>query len=416
MNMPLKKANILLPNENIDLNKWTVIACDQYTSNEEYWDNVEKQVNNNPSTLRITLPEIYLEDNEEERIKNINETMQNYLNENILIEHKDTMFYIERTLSNNKIRKGLIACIDLEEYEFTEESTSLIRATEKTIIERIPPRVKIRENASLELPHIMLLLDDEEKNIIEQIESSKLEKLYDFDLMNNSGHITGYKLKEEEITAITNKLEFFLDKDKFNKKYNTTNKEVLLFAVGDGNHSLATAKTIYENLKQTLTKEEYLNHKARYALVEIVNLHSDSLEFEPIHRVVFNVDIKDILNELNKYYKLNTAGLGQKFKIITNNKEITYYIENPKSNLAVGSIQMFLDEYLKDKKLKIDYIHEEEAVKELIKDNNIGFIFDTIEKNELFKTVILDGSLPRKTFSMGHSSDKRFYLETRKIK
>ena len=416
MNIPLKKANILLPNENIDLNKWTVIACDQYTSNEEYWNNVEKQVNNNPSTLRITLPEIYLEDNEEERIKNINETMQNYLNENILIEHKDTMFYIERTLSNNKIRKGLIACIDLEEYEFTEESTSLIRATEKTIIERIPPRVKIRKNAPLELPHIMLLLDDEEKNIIEQIDSSKLEKLYDFDLMDNSGHITGYKLKEEEITAITNKLEFFLDKDKFNKKYNTTNKEVLLFAVGDGNHSLATAKTIYENLKQTLTKEEYLNHKARYALVEIVNLHSDSLEFEPIHRVVFNVDIKDILNELNKYYKLNTAGLGQKFKIITNNKEITYYIENPKSNLAVGSIQMFLDEYLKDKNLKIDYIHEEEAVKELIKDNNIGFIFDTIEKNELFKTVILDGSLPRKTFSMGHSSDKRFYLETRKIK
>ena len=416
MNIPLKKANILLPNENIDLNKWTVIACDQYTSNEEYWNNVEKQVNNNPSTLRITLPEIYLEDNEEERIKNINETMQNYLNENILIEHKDTMFYIERTLSNNKIRKGLIACIDLEEYEFTEESTSLIRATEKTIIERIPPRVKIRKNAPLELPHIMLLLDDEEKNIIEQIESSKLEKLYDFDLMNNSGHITGYKLKEEEITAITNKLELFLDKDKFNKKYNTTNKEVLLFAVGDGNHSLATAKTIYENLKQSLTKEEYLNHKARYALVEIVNLHSDSLEFEPIHRVVFNVDIKDILNELNKYYKLNTAGLGQKFKIITNNKEITYYIENPKSNLAVGSIQMFLDEYLKDKNLKIDYIHEEEAVKELIKDNNIGFIFDTIEKNELFKTVILDGSLPRKTFSMGHSSDKRFYLETRKIK
>ena len=185
MNIPLKKANILLPNENIDLNKWTVIACDQYTSNEEYWNNVEKQVNNNPSTLRITLPEIYLEDNEEERIKNINETMQNYLNENILIEHKDTMFYIERTLSNNKIRKGLIACIDLEEYEFTEESTSLIRATEKTIIERIPPRVKIRKNAPLELPHIMLLLDDEEKNIIEQIDSSKLEKLYDFDLMNN---------------------------------------------------------------------------------------------------------------------------------------------------------------------------------------------------------------------------------------
>ena len=189
-----------------------------------------------------------------------------------------------------------------------------------------------------------------------------------------------------------------------------------MLAVGDGNHSLATAKTIYEQLKQNLSKEEYLKHPARYALVEIVNLHSESLEFEPIHRVVFNVLEEDILKELNKYYKLNTTGVGQKFKIINNNKETTYYIENPKSNLAVGSIQLFLDDYLKDKKSKIDYIHEEKELKQLIKKNNVGFVFDTLEKDELFKTVIIDGSLPRKTFSMGISSDKRFYLESRKIK
>lgn len=412
----LKKTNILLPNKNIDLEKWTVIACDQYTSDKNYWDNVEDFVSTSPSTLRLTLPEIYLEEDTFKRINNINNTMLEYLNNNIFTEYKDTMFYIERTLSNNKIRKGIITAIDLEEYDFKEGSNSLIRATEKTIIERIPPRVKIRENASLELPHIMLLIDDQEKDIIENINTSNLDKLYDFELMNNSGHIKGYKLDEEEINKINLKLDKYLDKETFNKKYNTNNKDVLLFAVGDGNHSLATAKTCYENIKQTMTKEEYLNHPSRYALVEIVNLHSNSLEFEPIHRVVFNVDIDDILNELNNYYEITETGEGQAFKTITKDEEKILYIKNPKSNLSVGSIQIFLDEYLKDKTSKIDYIHEGEAVKKLITENNIGFIFDTIDKNELFKTVILDGSLPRKTFSMGISNDKRFYLESRKIK
>ena len=417
MSIPLKKTDILLPNENINLTKWTVIACDQYTSNQKYWNNVENIVGDNPSTLRLTLPEIYLEREDElERISNINKTMTNYLSTGVLKEYKDTMFYIERTLGNKKIRKGIIGVIDLEEYDYKEGSTSLIRATEKTIIERIPPRVKIRENATLELPHIMLLIDNEEKDIIDNIDSSKLDKVYDFDLMNNSGHLVGYQLSEEEINRITTNLEKYLDKDLFNKKYGTENKDVLLFAVGDGNHSLATAKTIYEELKETLSEEEYLNHPSRYALVEIVNLHSSSLDFEPIHRVVFDVDIKDLLNELNKYYDLNTTGVGQNFKVITATEEKTYYISNPKSNLAVGSIQIFLDEYLKDKSSKIDYIHEEAAVKELVGDNNIGFVFDTISKNDLFKTVILEGSLPRKTFSMGVSNDKRFYLESREIK
>lgn len=417
MKLPLKKTNILIPNENIDLTKWTVIACDQYTSNQEYWDDVEKIVGDNPSTLRLTLPEIYLEkEDEQKRINNINNTMKEYLSTNVLKEYKDTMFYIERTLANNKVRKGLIGVVDLEEYDFKEGSTSLIRATEKTIIERIPPRVKIRENASLELPHIMLLIDNEEKDIIDDIDSSKLDKIYDFDLMNDSGHIVGYQLPENEINRIFNCLEECLDKELFNKKYKTENKDVLLFAVGDGNHSLATAKTIYEQLKETLSEDEYLNHPSRYALVEIVNLHSDSLDFEPIHRVVFNVDVENILKELNNYYDLNTTGEGQKFKVITSNEEKTYYISNPKSNLSVGSIQVFLDEYLKDKSSKVDYIHEEEAVIKLIENDNIGFIFDTISKNDLFKTVILEGTLPRKTFSMGISNDKRFYLESRKIK
>ena len=255
MNIPLKKTNILLPNKNIDLTKWTVIACDQYTSDKEYWENVENIVSKEPSALRLTLPEIYLEtEDEENKIKKINKTMNEYLNNNIFTEYKDSIIYVERTLQNNKIRKGLVAAIDLEEYDFKEGSTSLIRATEKTIIERIPPRVKIRENATLELPHIMLLIDNQEKDIIESIDSYKLDKIYDFDLMNNSGHLTGYKLNNNDINSLFLKLEKYLDKEQFNKKYQTNDKEVLLFAVGDGNHSLATAKTIYENLKQTLSK------------------------------------------------------------------------------------------------------------------------------------------------------------------
>ena len=208
MNLPIKKTNILIPNQNIDLNKWAVIACDQYTSNQAYWNNVEKYVDTNPSTLKLILPEIYIEKEDEKvRIENINKNMEEYLSKNVFTEYKDTMFYIERTLSNKKIRKGILTAIDLEKYEYKEDSTSLIRATEKTIIERIPPRVKIRENATLELPHIMLLIDDKEKNIIENINKEKQTKIYDFDLMNNSGHITGYKLSDDEITNINEKLE-----------------------------------------------------------------------------------------------------------------------------------------------------------------------------------------------------------------
>ena len=235
--------------------------------------------------------------------------------------------------------------------------------------------------------------------------------------MQNGGHIKGYKLNENIINDIINKLSLLADKTYFEKKYNVTDKGVLLFAMGDGNHSLATAKACYEKLKETMSKEEYLNHPARYALVELVNLHSPALEFEAIHRVVFDTNVNDLLDSLYKYYDINEEGNGQKFELITKDFDKTLYISNPKSNIAVGSIQIFLDEYLKDNKGSIDYIHGEDVTKNLAKnEGNVGFIFDAMAKEELFKTVILDGALPRKTFSMGHSYDKRFYLEARKIK
>lgn len=418
--IPLKRANILLPKKEIDMTKWSVVACDQYTSEPEYWEKVESIVGDNPSTLRLTLPEIFLEEeNVEERISKINSTMQEYIDNNIFDEYKDTMLYIERTQKDGRVREGIIAMVDLEDYNFEVGSESLIRATEKTVIERIPPRLKVRENALLELPHIMILIDDEKKEIIEELKNkvNEEDKVYDFDLMGNGGHIKGFKLNEEAINDIENKIELLADKTSFEKRYDVKDKGVLLFAMGDGNHSLATAKTNYENIKKELSEEEYLNHPSRYALVELVNLHSEALEFEPIHRVIFDTDVDNLIKSLYEYYDINEEGNGEYFELVTKDIDKKLYISNPKSNISVGSIQIFLDEYLKENKGKIDYIHGDETTKNMgMQDNNVAILFDVMKKEELFKTVILDGALPRKTFSMGHSYDKRYYLESRKIK
>ena len=417
--IPLKRANILLP-KNIDMTKWSVVACDQYTSEMDYWNEVEKIVGASPSTLRITLPEIFLEDSDvNERISKINDTMKEYLDEDLFYELKDSMIYLERTQADGRVREGLMGMVDLEDYSYEKGSQTLIRATEKTVIERIPPRLKVRENALLELPHIMILIDDEKKKIIEDLKNEVTDSdvVYDFDLMENGGHIKGYKLNNDSMTKVEEGLEALCDKEYFEKKYNVKNKGILLFAMGDGNHSLATAKANYENLKKTMTPDEYLNHPSRYALVELVNLHSEALEFEPIHRVIFDTDVNKLIEELYKYYDINEGGNDQYFELVTKDIDKKLYISNPKSNIAVGSIQMFLDEYLKDNKGKLDYIHGDETTKNMgMEENNVAILFEAMPKEELFRTVILDGALPRKTFSMGHSYDKRYYLEARKIK
>lgn len=418
--IPFKKANILLPKKGTDMTKWSVVACDQYTSEPEYWKEVEEIVGEEPSTLRLTLPEIFLEEDDvEERIAKINKTMREYMDEDLFEEYPDSLIYLERTQKDGRVREGLIGMVDLEDYSYEKGSQTLIRATEKTVIERIPPRLKVRENALLELPHIMILIDDEKKDIIESLKNkvNSDEIVYDFDLMENGGHIKGYKLSNEVADDVLNKIELLADKSTFEEKYDVKDKGVLLFAMGDGNHSLATAKANYENLKKTLSEEEYLSNPARYALVELVNLHSDALEFEPIHRVIFDTDVDNLIEELYKYYDINEDGNGEYFELVTKDMDKKLYISNPKSNISVGSIQLFLDEYLKDHKGKIDYIHGDETTREMgSKEGNVGILFNVMKKEELFKTVILDGALPRKTFSMGHSYDKRFYLEARKIK
>lgn len=420
-------ADILLPADGIEYMKWSVVACDQYTSDANYWKETEKLVGGAPSTLTMTLPEIYLEDKDvKKRIKNINLTICKNLSEGKFKFLPNTFVYVERTLKNGSVRKGLVGKLDLEDYSFKVGSKALIRATEGTVIERIPPRVKIRENAPVEFPHIMVLIDDPEKTVIEPLEKNSVDfpVLYDFDLMNYSGKIKGYAVNHRSTEEINEALDKLADKKTFNKKYGLKNRAPLVFAMGDGNHSLATAKTCWDKIKKKLTAEERENHPARYALVEIVNLHDDSLNFEPIHRAVFGADIKKITASLAAFFtdiKIDTKkpkkeeGV-QVIEMLTKGGNQYISIKNAPSNLAVGSLQAFLDDFLSKEKGKVDYIHGEEEVERLVKEEDaVGFLLPPMRKDELFKTIILDGVLPRKTFSMGHAEDKRFYLEGRRI-
>ncbi len=419
MGTAFKAADILIP-QNIDMEKWAVVACDQYTGQPDYWKRVEENVGGADSTLKLILPEVYLEEPDSaERIGAIHNEMNRILGTDTLKEYKDTIIYIERVQSDGKIRQGLIGMLDLEEYDYRKGSTSQVRATEATVIERIPPRIKVRQGAPMELPHIMILIDDEQKTVVEPCSEIKnnAKPVYDFTLMEKGGKICGYALDNNLKDNVFTALDVLNDNEKFNKKYDLNGYPTLLYAMGDGNHSLATAKEFYEQLKRENPEEDLSQHPARYALVEIVNLHSPALEFEAIHRIVTNVNTDELMSEMTETLGLGKEKAEQSFKIILNGEEKTLYIHKPTSKLTVGSLQEFLDAYLKKSNAKIDYIHGIDVVNDLAKqDNSIGFILPDMKKSELFPTVIKDGALPRKTFSMGHAEDKRFYIECRKIK
>lgn len=386
-------ANILLPKTNF--NAWATIACDQYTSEPEYWDEAKKVVGDNPSALNIVLPEVYLSNDNSERINTINQNMQQYLNADIFDEYTDSLIFVERIQSDGKCRRGIVGKIDLECYDYHSGTDAEIRATEQTVLSRIPPRVEIRKNAPLELPHVMLLFDDVKDEIFSYLAENKnrFNKVYDFELMCNAGSITGYLLDDQAKEMVFSALDKLKEQN-----------DGFLFCVGDGNHSLATAKECY-NLNKT--------EASRYALTEIVNIHDTALQFEPIYRVVFGVQPQSLINEFVK-----TVGEGnQKFKCCYGDTEVEIGVK-PTAKLAVGTLQTFLDDYVKNNNnVEIDYIHGEASLKKLAsRPDAIGFIFDGMQKNELFDAVNADGSLPRKTFSMGHADDKRFYIEARKIK
>ncbi len=394
-------ADILLPKKNVDLGKYSTIACDQYTSEEEYWLDVKRISENAPTALDLVLPEVWLSETER-RVPEINDNMLEY-EKSVLDEYKNTFVYVERVLpSNGKIRCGIVGMIDLETYSYEKGADSPVRATEGTVLSRIPPRVAVRENASIELPHIMLFCDDVENEIMQPLSDGKaaLKKAYGFELMKNSGHIDGWFVDNEDAEKLSMRIQKYADGRK------------LVFAVGDGNHSLATAKACYDKLKERYG-EKVLEMKARYALCELVNIHSRAIEFEPIYRLVTNVNVKELLDYLN----VDCAD-GFEYGYYTKNENGKLKIPCGTSSLPVGALQLRLDEYLDaHPECEIDYIHGIDSLKRLSeRENCVGFVFDGMRKDELFSSVTADGSLPRKTFSMGHADDKRFYLEARKIK
>jgi len=413
-------ADILLPKQGTDMYKWSVIACDQYTSEPEYWEQVSSNVGDAPSTLNLILPELYLEEEGVSgRIDSIHKAMDKYVSDGIFGEYKNAMVYVERVQSNSILRQGIVGAIDLEKYDFSKGSTSEVRATEATVIERIPPRIKVRQGAKLELPHIMILIDDPDNTVIEPIagETSSMKMLYDTELMQNGGSIKGWLVDEAMQEKIDSALVALADPDTFNKKYSLDNSPVLLYAMGDGNHSLATAKEFYEQLKKANPGKDLSNHPARYALAEIVNLHSDALKFEAIHRLVYDVECDKLVAELTSALALSETETSDQYIILcSNGTEKKLFINKKSSNLSVGSLQNFLDGYIKTNGGKIDYIHGSDTVKTLAqKHSGLGFILPDMDKSQLFPTVIKDGALPRKTFSMGHAEDKRFYMEARTI-
>ena len=418
MNKCYKSADILLPDfKKYSAEKWSVVACDQFTSEPEYWKSAEEFVGDAPSTLNMILPEVYL-DESDERTSRINECMKKYEAE-LLLEHSDSMVYVERAQSDGSVRHGIVMAIDLEAYDYKKGADSLIRATEATVIERIPPRVAIRRNAPLELPHVMLLIDDPEDSVFASLKAtSGREVLYDFELMLGGGHIKGGLLSDNDKASVADALDALISPDAMEAKYGDSSLAPLLFAVGDGNHSLASAKATYEEVKASLG-DAAKDHPARYALIEVVNIHDEALKFEPIYRIMTGVEPEDVISSLAEYIgTLHGTAEPQKIEYIYGNQKGGLVVPAPKQQLTVGTLQIFIDEYIKSHNgAKVDYIHGEDSVKALAqKPNSIGFMFDGMAKSQLFKTVIFDGALPRKTFSMGHAVDKRYYLECRKIK
>jgi hypothetical protein len=432
---------ILLPDAAIELAKWPVVACDQYTSQLEYWEELARLIGEAPSTLHLIFPEVYLGEAESDaRIARIQSRMSGYLNEGVLKELGPGFILVERELMDGRVRKGLMIAVDLEAYDFNAGAQVLIRSTEETVLERIPPRVKVRRGAPLELPHIMLLIDDPGRQVIEPLAGmrARLPKLYETDLLMDGGTVTGYHVAGEMLfDQVYAGLRELADTTTFNRRYGLRDAAPLLFAVGDGNHSLATAKTVWEELKSQGADPG--SHPARYALAELVNLHDPSLQFEPIHRIVFQAEIDKLLQHMQAFYNQDgcryewvknarqmdlrlavlrkAAPASHVIGLVSGGRFGVIQIDTPRHSLEVGTLQLFLDEWAgKHSEAELDYIHGEAVLLELAaQPGNSGFLLPVLAKGDLFKTVIRDGVLPRKSFSLGEAEEKRFYMECRRI-
>ena len=434
LSVGIQAPEILIPNNQIDIKKWAVVACDQFTSQPEYWNTVEKIIDQSPSTYHLILPEAYLGTEKElTHSSKINPLMEKYLKMNYFMMI-DGIIYVERYFDNS-VRKGLIVALDLEQYDFSDGTCSLIRATESTITDRLPPRIKIRQDAPLEIPHILVLIDDPEMSVIAPIikSSNSIEPIYDFDLMQNSGHLKGYHITSPNLEdKIIQALEKWISPEIQSEKYGVEkNTPPLLFAVGDGNHSLATAKSVWDKIKHEAPE----NHPARYALVEIVNIHDEGIIFQPIHRLLKGIkedwflSIKNYFNNKLDIQKIadfktlisavsNNQTEDQVFGIFNKSNFWLVRIKEPTHTLTVGSVQNCIDDLISTNQINdVDYIHGDDTILELgSKSGHAGIYLSAMRKDSLFRSVIKDGALPKKTFSMGEAHQKRFYLECKKIR
>lgn len=426
----LRIPEILLP-KNIDLSTWSVIACDQYTQDKDYWKNVEEKAGNKPSTLNLILPEVYLgSPDKADRIKKIRQSMKDYLDTGVFADAKKCFIYLERKTAFGRTRKGLVAQIDLETYEWKPFSKANIRATEATIVERIPPRMEIRKGAPLELPHIMLLVNDKDDLLVGANKPTDgRAPIYDGDLMANGGHITGWALESKaDIEGVEKALNLIAEKNA------SPDGSTFLFAVGDGNHSLATAKAVWDEYKKEHPEDK--DSPVRYALIEIVNIYDTGLTFEPIHRVIFNIDNEALIKKLAEKLNGNIKALDDADKVIkavkdswanfgffyldSEGKQKNVLLETKIKELAVARLQPEIDAFLKElpdqSKAEIDYIHGTDEVLKLgSKENSLGILLPPIAKDSFFETINGRGPLPRKSFSMGEADEKRFYLECRRL-
>ncbi|HCM26404.1 MAG: hypothetical protein A2Z99_20715 [Treponema sp. GWB1_62_6] len=425
---------LLLPESGTDLEAWAVIACDQFTQDRAYWESVRARVARAPSTLSLILPEVYLEDGDrKERTERVRSSMREYLDGGTFAPGLRSAVYIERGSPGHPRRRGIVLAVDLERYEWQVGTRPLIRATEGTVPERIPPRMEIRRGAPLEVPHILLLVDDEERRLIEGLgeRASARPPLYSTPLMIGAGSIRGWALdREEDWAFMADGLERLAARAA--ERYGVSGGDPFLYAVGDGNHSLATAKAVWDEYKAAHVAEPGLmDHAARWALVEVENIYDEGIDFEPIHRAVFGVtrsELADALSSLPGFSIEPAPGPAELERLVAEGSpdgnlyglvsaDGCSLVRTTAAGVATEGLQALLDAFVAARPGRsIDYLHgEEETIRVGLRPGAVGLILPPIGKSALFSTVARSGPLPRKSFSMGDAIEKRFYLECRKL-
>ena len=412
-----RPADILLPAD-ADMRRWSVVACDQFSSQPEYWDELDSFVADAPSTLRMILPEAYLERRDQfEEAEKIGAVMRGYLTGSVFRALPDSFVYVERTLAGGAVRRGLVGAIDLEAYDYSRDSLSPVRATEGTVPERLPPRVQVRRSAPLEMPHIMVFLDDKTDGVLGALREKReaLPLLYDFDLNCGGGHLTGRQVSGEAAKALLASL----DELELEERDKCAPAAPVIFAIGDGNHSLAAAKNCWEEVKAALPPEAACSHPARFALVELVNIHDDGIGFEPIHRVLFGTKAEGFPDAAKAYFQQRALpdGSGHELRLITAEGEEKLRVKGLTIGQTIGAAEEFCQRYVAEHGGSIDYIHGDDIAEEMgRREGGAALLLPRMEKSELFPSIVRSGPFPKKSFSIGHAADKRYYLECRRLK